>query len=77
MFLPRQKPHAFLIESEEIHFIVFLTPGGFFDAINNMNVPAERMDIPTDSDTITYRNADLANAMEGFRAGWSTISDTG
>lgn len=63
-FMPRQKPHAFLISSEEAHFIAFLTPGGFFDAINKMNIPAERMDIPTDADIVTYANADLTDTMK-------------
>jgi glyoxylate utilization-related uncharacterized protein len=66
LFLPRRKPHAFLIASEEVHLFAFITPGGFFDAINKMNVPAERMDIPTDVDTVTYANADLADTIKVF-----------
>lgn len=66
MFLPRRKPHAFLITSDEVHFIANITPGGFFDVINKMNGPAERMDIPTDVDTITYANADLTETMKVF-----------
>jgi mannose-6-phosphate isomerase-like protein (cupin superfamily) len=66
MFLPRRKPHAFVITSDELHSIVTITPGGFFDAINKMNVPAERMDIPTDVDTVTYANADLADTIKVF-----------
>jgi mannose-6-phosphate isomerase-like protein (cupin superfamily) len=66
MFLPRRKPHAFLITSDEIHLIATITPGGFFDAINTMNAPAERMDIPTDIDTVTYANADLTETMKLF-----------
>jgi mannose-6-phosphate isomerase-like protein (cupin superfamily) len=66
MFLPLQKPHAFLITSEEIHIIVFITPGGFSDAINKMNAPAERMEIPNDTDTVTYANADLTETIRVF-----------
>jgi hypothetical protein len=66
MFLPRRTPHAFLITSDEVHGIVTVTPGGFFDAINKMNAPAERMDIPTDVDTVTYANADLTDTMKVF-----------
>ena len=66
MYLPRRKPHAFLITSDEVHSVVTITPGGFFDAINKMNVPAERMDIPTDDDIVTYANADLTETMKVF-----------
>lgn len=66
MFLPRLASHAFLIVSEEIHLLALLTPGGFFDAVNKMNAPAERMDIPTDVDTVTYANADLTDTMKVF-----------
>src|SRR5262249_50824030 len=34
MFLPRGVPHAFLLESDEVHQLTFVAPGGFFDAVN-------------------------------------------
>ena len=52
--------------SDEAHSIVTITPGGFFEAINKMNVPAERMEVPTDVDTVTYANADLTDTMKVF-----------
>lgn len=64
MFLPRLKPHAFRITSEEIHNIAFIAPGGFQDAINKMNAPAERMELPNDSKMATYANSDLAETMK-------------
>lgn len=66
MYLPRQRPHAFLITSDEAHSIVTITLGGFFDAISKMNAPAERMEVPTDLDTVTYANADLMETMKVF-----------
>jgi hypothetical protein len=48
-----------LIRYEEVHTIALLVPGGFLDAVNRMNAPAERMEIPTDHDTVTYANGDL------------------
>jgi quercetin dioxygenase-like cupin family protein len=66
MFLPRRKPHAFLITSEEAHMILLVVPGGFLDAINKMNAPAERMEVPTDVDTVTYANADLTETFKVF-----------
>jgi mannose-6-phosphate isomerase-like protein (cupin superfamily) len=57
MFLPRRTPHAFLVASKEAHMILLVVPGGFLDAINKMNAPAERMEVPTDVDTVTYATA--------------------
>ena len=66
MFLPRRRPHAWLITSEEAHMILLVVPGGFLGAINKMNAPAERMEVPTDPDTVTYANADLTETFELF-----------
>jgi quercetin dioxygenase-like cupin family protein len=66
MLLPPRNPHAFLITSEEAHMIVFTTPGGFLDAINKMNAPAERMEVPTDADAMTYANVDLTETIKLF-----------
>src|SRR5262245_8269887 len=52
MVLPRRWPHAWLIESEQAHLILLVVPGGFLDAITKMNAPAERMQGPTDPDTV-------------------------
>jgi quercetin dioxygenase-like cupin family protein len=64
VFLPRRKAHAWLITSEEIHTIAVLTPGGFTAALNKMSIPAERMEVPTDVDTVTYANADLTETIK-------------
>src|SRR5262249_45457697 len=66
MFLPRGVPHAFLLESNEVHQFTLVAPGGFIDAVNEMSAPAERLDVPTHADTITYANADLTRTIEMF-----------
>jgi len=66
MFLPRLVSHAFLVTSEEVHIILLSTPGGFLDAINKMNAPAERMEVPIDADVATYASADLTETMKVF-----------
>jgi quercetin dioxygenase-like cupin family protein len=66
MVLPRRRPHAWLITSEEAHLILLVVPGGFLDAINKMNAPAERMQVPTDPDTVTYANVDLTETAKVF-----------
>jgi len=64
MFLPRRKPHAWVITSEAIHIITLITPGGFNEALIKMSAPAERMEVPTDADTLTYANADLTETIK-------------
>ena len=66
MFLPRRKPHAFLVTSAEVHVIFFATPGGFLDAINKMNAPAERMEVPAHGDAETYADVDLTETIKVF-----------
>ena len=66
MFLPRAVPHAFLVTTTEVHAIVFITPGGFLDAVNKMNAPAKRMEVPADADTETYATANLAETINAF-----------
>ena len=61
---PRRKPHAFLITSEEIHMINFVTPGGFVGALTQMSAPAERMEVPRHVHTVTYANADLTETVK-------------
>ena len=64
MFLPRRKPHTWVITSEAIHIITLITPGGFNEALIKMSAPAERMEVPTDADTLTYANADLTETIK-------------
>jgi quercetin dioxygenase-like cupin family protein len=64
VFLPRKAPHAYLIESDEVHLLALMTPGGFFNAINKMNAPARTMEIPSDSET--YATIDLTETMSVF-----------
>ena len=66
MFLPNRRPHAWLITSDEAHLMLLVVPGGFLDAINKMNAPAERMELPTDADTVTYADADLTETFKVF-----------
>jgi hypothetical protein len=43
-----------------------ITPGGFFEAVSEMNVPAERMEVPSDVNIITYANADMTETIKVF-----------
>jgi len=64
IFLPRRISHAWLIGSEDANMIAVITPAGFTDALEKMSAPAERMEVPTDIDTITYANADLTETIK-------------
>jgi hypothetical protein len=66
VFLPLGRPHAFRIISDELHWIALITPGGFFDAVSEMNAPAERMEVPSDANIITYANADMTETIKVF-----------
>ncbi|WP_024518886.1 cupin domain-containing protein [Bradyrhizobium sp. Tv2a-2] len=66
MFLPRRKPHAVRATTEEVHNMVFVIPGGFQDAVNKMNAPAGRMEVPDDTDIATYANSDLTATIKLF-----------
>jgi quercetin dioxygenase-like cupin family protein len=66
VFLPRQTPHAWLITSEQVHVILLVVPGGFLDAINKMNAPAKRMEVPADGETATYATVDLTETIKVF-----------
>jgi mannose-6-phosphate isomerase-like protein (cupin superfamily) len=64
-FLPKYKPHAFLIQSPEIRMLALITPGGFMNALKGMTVPAEKLEIPPD-DALTYSTANLEETIEIF-----------
>jgi hypothetical protein len=66
MFLPRGKPAAFLITSDEVHVVLLVILGGFLDAINKMNALAQRVEVPTDVGTVTYANVDLTETIKVF-----------
>lgn len=65
LFLPKTKPHAFLIQSPKLQALVWMTPGGFMNAIREMAAPAGEMKIP-DDDAVTYSTANLEETMKVF-----------
>jgi len=65
MFLPKRKPHAFIIQSHEIRMLALITPGGFMNAVKHMAAPAEKLEIPSD-DALTYSTANLEETMMIF-----------
>jgi hypothetical protein len=66
IFLPRRKPHAWLITSDEAKLILVVTPGGFLDALNKLSAQAGQMDLPAGPDTVTYATADITETIKVF-----------
>lgn len=46
VFLPRHRPHRFAVSSDEAHFLVIITPGGFEDFFWHVGTPAPEPRIP-------------------------------
>jgi mannose-6-phosphate isomerase-like protein (cupin superfamily) len=65
MFLPRGRPHAFLIQSDIIEMTTLITPGGFLGVVNKMNEPAGAVTLPPENG-LTYANMDLTRTIESF-----------
>jgi len=45
--------------------LVLITPGGFYSAVNEMNAPAQKMEIPAD-EVFTYATMDLTKTIVIF-----------
>src|SRR4029077_10406713 len=57
VFLPRFKPHAFVIRSPRLHVLALFTPAGLEEAFRGMSTPAQRLELPTG--TVTYSTGNL------------------
>ena len=67
VFLPKGRPHAFKIQSEQIHMLTFMTPGGFMGASASMAIPARSLAIPPE-DGVTYATVDLSETIKVFQS---------
>jgi mannose-6-phosphate isomerase-like protein (cupin superfamily) len=56
IFLPRRKPHAFVIRSPRLRVLALFSPAGLEDAFRSMSSPAQNMDLPAGA--LTYSTAD-------------------
>lgn len=62
VFLPRLRPHAFVIRSPRLHVLALFAPAGLEQAFKTMVQPAERLEIPQGMET--YATADLTKTLE-------------
>jgi len=64
VFLPKRKPHAFVIRSPRLRLLLIITPGGLEGAFRSMASPAERLELPEGMPT--YATSDLRRAVQVF-----------
>jgi mannose-6-phosphate isomerase-like protein (cupin superfamily) len=57
VFLPKLKPHAFIIRSRRLRVLTLFTPGGVEEAFRSKSVLAQKLDLPAGA--ITYSTGDL------------------
>jgi len=62
IFLPKFKPHAFVIRSPRLRMLTLFTPGGLEEAFRSMSSPAQNLELPTR--TLTYSTADLKQTAQ-------------
>src|SRR5215831_176502 len=73
VFLPRFKPHAFVIRSPQLRVLALFTPAGLEEAFRGMSTPAQRLELPTGA--VTYSTGDLkktAQRLSEYRARFLT-----
>ena len=62
VFLPRFKPHAFVIRSPRLHVLALFTPAGLEEAFRSMSTAAQRLELPTGA--VTYSTGDLKQTAQ-------------
>ncbi len=62
IFLPRFKPHAFIIRSPRLRLLTLFSPGGLEDAFRSASFPAQQLDLPKGA--VTYSTADLEQTAQ-------------
>jgi quercetin dioxygenase-like cupin family protein len=66
IFLPRFKPHAFVVRSPRLRVLTLFTPAGLEGAFHGMGEPARNLELPTGA--ITYSKADPQQTAQRFAA---------
>ena len=62
MFLPRFKPHAFVIRSPRLRTLALFAPGGLEEAFRSLTSLAQHVELP--SGALTYSTADLKQTVQ-------------
>ena len=64
IFLPRLKPHAFIVRTRRLRLLVLFAPAGVEEAFRSMSSPAQNLNPP--KGTLTYSAANLEQTSERF-----------
>ena len=64
IFLPKFKPHAFVIRSLWLRVLILYTPRGVEEAFRKMSSPAQNLEPPTKA--LTYSQSDLQQTARRF-----------
>ena len=66
IFLPRFKPHAFIIRSARLRLLILFAPAGVEEAFRRMSSPAQNLNPPMGA--LTYSAEDLEQTAQRFSA---------
>ena len=66
IFLPRFKPHAFIIRSARLRLLILFAPAGVEEAFRSMSSPAQNLNPPMGA--LTYSAEDLEQTAQRFSA---------
>lgn len=64
IFLPKLKPHAFVIRSQRLRVLALFTPGGLEGAFRHVGTPAQNLDLPKGA--LTYSAVDPEQTAQRF-----------
>jgi quercetin dioxygenase-like cupin family protein len=62
VFMPRFRPHAFVIRSPRLRLLALFTPAGLEEAFRGMSTPARRLELPTGA--VAYSMGDLKQTAQ-------------
>ena len=66
IFLPRSKPHTFIVRSPRLRLLILFAPAGVEEAFRGMSSPAQNLEPPTEA--LTYSAEDLEQTAQRFSA---------
>ena len=58
VFLPKLKPHAFLIRSHRLRALILYTPGGLEEAFLRVSSPAQKLELPDGATTYSMSDSE-------------------
>jgi mannose-6-phosphate isomerase-like protein (cupin superfamily) len=62
VFMPRLRPHAFVIRSPRLRLLALFTPAGLEEAFRPWSTPAQRLELPIGA--VTYPTGDLRQTAQ-------------